>query len=183
MECVACDQDYLGLDDKALLRQCDVHVYRSSGPGGQRRNKVATAVRLIHRLTGLSAHADESRYQIENKRRAIARLRMNIACRGRRPVRTDPLEIPPVVAGCIFAPRKGPADAGKRLAIGRKDQRFWPVAAFLLDVLDASGGRLSRVSGCLNITTANLASVLKSDRHLLAAAQDIRKQNGLKSLR
>jgi hypothetical protein len=183
MECMPSEQDYLGLDDRTLLRQCDVHAYRASGPGGQRRNKVATAVRLVHRPTGVSAHADESRYQPENKRRAIARVRMNIACRLRRSLKMDPLEIPPVVAECIIAPRKGTADAARRLAVGRKDRRFWPVAAFLLDLLAACRGKVSRAGACLDITTANFVAVLKTDKRLLAAAQAIRKENELKPLR
>ena len=183
MECMACDQDYLALDDRALLRQCDVHAYKASGPGGQRRNKVATAVRVVHIPTGLKAHADESRYQVENKRRAIARVRMNIACRLRRPLKMDPLEIPPMVAECISAPRKGTTGADRRLAVGRKDRRFWPVAAFLLDLLAACRAKVSSASASLGITTANFVAVLKTDRHLLAAAQAIRKENDLRPLR
>ncbi|MCH7953293.1 MAG: hypothetical protein IIC25_05340, partial [Chloroflexi bacterium] len=34
---------WLRLDDAGLLAQCEEHGYRSSGPGGQRRNKVETA--------------------------------------------------------------------------------------------------------------------------------------------
>ena len=37
--------DYLALDDRALLGQCEVDVYRASGPGGQKRNKIESAVR------------------------------------------------------------------------------------------------------------------------------------------
>ena len=55
--------DYLSLDDAALLAQCDLHTYRSSGPGGQHRNKVSSAVRLRHRATGITAHGDDSRSQ------------------------------------------------------------------------------------------------------------------------
>ena len=40
-------QDYLALDDAALVAQCDVKIHRASGPGGQHRNKVSTAVRAL----------------------------------------------------------------------------------------------------------------------------------------
>lgn len=183
MECMPCDQDYLALDDQTLLRQCDVHAYKASGPGGQRRNKVATAIRVVHRPTGLKAHADESRYQVENKRRAIARMRMSIACGLRRPVKTDPPQIPPVVAECIFTPRKAPTGAVRRLAVGRKDRRFWQVAAFLLDLLAACGGKVSRAGAALGITTANFVAVIKTHKRLLAAVQAIRKENEIKPLR
>ena len=173
------DQDYLALSDKALLGQCDVDVYKSSGPGGQHRNKVSSAVRLRHHPTGVSAHGDESRSQHENKRAALRRLRMNIACRVRRPVDTARPGIPDVVAECMFTPRGREQGAKRRLEIGRRDHRFWRVAAFLLDVLEAFEGRLADAAGYIGISTANFTSVLKSERHLLDGAQRIRKNRGL----
>ena len=160
-----------------------MHAYKSSGPGGQRRNKVATAIRVVHKPTGLKAHADESRYQIENKRRAIARIRMSIACGLRRQAKTDPLQIPPVVAECIFSPRKAATGVMKRLAVGRKDRRFWQVAAFLLDLLAACGGKVSRAAASLGITTANFVAMVKTHKRLLATAQAIRKENKINPLR
>ena len=55
------------LSDDALMKQCDVHTGRTSGPGGQHRNKVETAVRIVHRPTGLDGQAGERRRQIENR--------------------------------------------------------------------------------------------------------------------
>ena len=171
--------DHLQLDDAAILRQCDVHTYRSSGPGGQHRNKVSSAVRLIHRPTGITAHGDGSRSQHENKRTAIRRLRAKIACQIRKPLEAGRIDIPPVVQQCLIGPSQGKKPAARRLQIGRKDRRFWPVAAFLLDLLEAFDGRFAEAAAVLDITTSNLTSVLKSDRHLLAAAQILRKRCGL----
>ncbi len=175
------DEDYLALDDEALLAQCDFHTYKSSGPGGQHRNKVSSAVRLRHRATAVSAHGDDSRSQHENKALAIKRLRMNLACQLRRPVDLE-AEAPAVVRECMFVPRGGPCEGVRRLDVGRKDFRFWRVAAYLLDLLDASDGQLSSAAARLGVTTSNFASLLRDDRHLFAAAQEIRKRHGQKPL-
>jgi len=171
--------DYLGLDDQALLAQCNVQIHRSSGPGGQHRNKVSTACRLHHGPTGVSAQAYDSRSQRENRVKALKRLRSKIACQVRRPVDPEKPAVPEVVTSCLFAPKKGPAGAPLRLRVGRKDARFWQVGQFLLDLLDVCGGRLAPAARALGISTSNFNSVIRQDRHVLAAAQAIRKQHGL----
>jgi hypothetical protein len=170
--------DYLALPDAALLAECDVNVHRASGPGGQHRNKVSTAVRLHHRPTGITAQACDSRSQQENRRAALEGLRIKIACQVRRPVEPTAFAPPAVLSECLSVPRKGPPGAPKRLQVGRKDHRFWAVAQCLLDLLEACGGRLAEAAGAIGITTSNLASVLKDDRHLYAAAQGIRRAHG-----
>jgi hypothetical protein len=175
-------REYLELTDDQLLKQCEVHVYRSSGPGGQHRNKVSSAVRLKHPPTGVTAHGDESRSQHENKRAALRRVRMEIACRIRNQIDRGSPELPAAVSECIFRPRgKGP-DASLRLEVGRKDRRFWTIAGFLLDILEAFEGRLADAAAHIAITTGNLSALLKSDRRLLSATQEIRKRFHLRPL-
>lgn len=68
-----------GWSDEQLLAECDTIRQRRSGPGGQHRNKVETAVRLEHRPTGITAQASERRSQAENMREALFRLRLELA--------------------------------------------------------------------------------------------------------
>ena len=171
------------MDDENLIALCDMHIYKASGPGGQHRNKVSSAVRLRHRETGISATANDSRSQHENKVLAVNRLRMNMALRLRENVDIVKLVLPTYLVGCIFKPKK-PREgaAGMRLEIGRKDRRFWPTAAWLLDLLVACGGKIGDAARLLNISTGNLTSIFQSDRHLWAAVQEIRRDAGLNHL-
>jgi len=70
--------------DDRLLRECDVETFRSSGPGGQHRNRRDSAVRLKHRPTGIVVTAAERRSQHQNKIEALRRLREKLAARSRR---------------------------------------------------------------------------------------------------
>lgn len=65
-------------DPKILKRQVTIETYRSRGPGGQRKNKVETAVRLKHLPSGMTVVATEHRSQAENRRLAFERLRKRL---------------------------------------------------------------------------------------------------------
>ena len=80
-------------DPRVLKKQVVIETYRSSGPGGQRKNKVETAVRLRHLPSGMTVVATEHRSQAENRRLAFERLRkrlmkLNRPIRRRIPTRT-----------------------------------------------------------------------------------------------
>lgn len=55
-------------------RDLEFSTLRASGPGGQHVNKTESAVRVVHRPSGLSVVAREERSQQQNKRLALARL-------------------------------------------------------------------------------------------------------------
>jgi ribosome-associated protein len=62
-------------DPEVLKQQVVIETFRSSGPGGQRKNKRETAVRLKHLPSGMTVTATEHRYQAQNLKLAFERLR------------------------------------------------------------------------------------------------------------
>ncbi len=167
--------DYLDLDDRRLLAACDVHAYRASGPGGQKRNKTSSAVRLRHRPTGLTVVGTESRSQHENRARALRRLRQAIALDVRRPVDLTDFAVPETVHACLG--RDG------RFCVSVRNQRYWPCIQAVLDLLDAVDGQVGEAARRLGVSTAALSSLLTRDGKVLAAANRIRQDRGRRPLR
>ena len=70
-------------DPDVELNESDIRmeVFRASGAGGQHVNKTSSAVRLIHEPTGLVASSQEERSQLQNREKALNRLRTMIAAK------------------------------------------------------------------------------------------------------
>lgn len=159
------------LAPEALLRECDVERTRGSGPGGQHRNKTATAVRLIHRPTGTTAQAGERRSQRENQWRALRRLRVNLAIevRGDGSV-TEPSE--------LWRSRC----RGGRIAVNPRHDDFPPLLAEALDVIAARGYDLPRAAKVLEVTTSQFIKFLKLEPAAHGRVNTERQHRGLKPL-
>ncbi|MBD2278170.1 MULTISPECIES: peptide chain release factor 2 [Nostocales] len=59
-------------------KDLDISTTRSGGKGGQNVNKVETAVRIVHLPTGLAVRCTEERSQLQNKEKALARLKAKL---------------------------------------------------------------------------------------------------------
>ncbi len=141
---------WLRLDDAGLLAQCEEHGYRSSGPGGQRRNKVETAARVRHRPSGIEAHAAETRRREDNRKRALRRLRERIAIEVRSPYE-EPEE--------LAAYRRD-----KRLSINGRNPAYPVVLAAALDALAEADGSYAGAAKKMGTTTSQLLKFLQADR-------------------
>jgi hypothetical protein len=138
----------LTMSAEELLRQCRVDVFRGPGPGGQKRNRTSSAVRLTHTRRGVSAACDETRSQHTNREIAVRKLRHEIALRCRC--------LPP-------PPYAGPWAPGAKSA----DYPVWLAA--VLDQLDQHQYRLAEAAAALDVSTGRLVRDLASDTALWQA--------------
>lgn len=163
------------LSEERLLAQCRWEAFRGPGPGGQKRNKTSSAVRLVHMPTGLSAIAHESRSQAQNRRKALMRLRHRLALELRQPI--DPATF---VRPGWFEALLG---EGRRLELGQRSEDYLPALGLVLDVLEAAGGSVSEAARLLGISTGNLVRFLEKDEKAWGRVNQMRKGAGLKALR
>ena len=157
---------WLRMNDAALLKDCREERYRASGPGGQRRNKVETAVRLRHLPTGTVVQAEESRYLAENRRRALSRLREQIALEVRAPFDLSSSTPPPELEA-QRTPEGG-------LAVNRHNPSYPIIVATLLDAIDAADGSYAKAADALGLTTSQVMRFLRSDPAVMRAAAEQR---------
>jgi protein subunit release factor A len=68
-----------------LLAECEVEAYRSSGPGGQKKNKTESSVRVRHLPTGVVRISTESRSQMRNREAALQRVFDTLEARRKKP--------------------------------------------------------------------------------------------------
>lgn len=79
-----------------LERDCDVQAFRAHGPGGQGVNTTDSAVRMVHRPSGIGVSSRESRSQFRNRQLCLQKLRAAFERRA----------VPPKVRRATKVPRR-----------------------------------------------------------------------------
>jgi hypothetical protein len=168
-----CPTHPAALSPDELLKQCDIRFLRRSGPGGQHRNKVSTAVALVHRPTGVQAEASERRSQAENRTEAVFRLRVNLALAIRG--NCEPGSMP----STLWQSRLG----GGRIDVSATHDDFPTLLAEALDVAAACDYDPRAASERLGCTASQLIKLLKKEARAIAMVNGERRQRGLHALR
>ncbi len=154
-----------------LLKQCDETRTRRSGPGGQNRNKVETAVVLTHRPTNIVAEANERRSQAENRNVAVFRLRLTLAveCRSEE-VASEPTEL-----------WRGRVQ-GDRIRVNPEHADYPGLLAEALDVITRHDFDLKPAAEFLGVTSSQLTKFLKLEPRAFGLVNRERQARGLHSL-
>ncbi len=161
------------LEPEALLRICSERRARRSGPGGQHRNKVETAVVLKHEPTGIEAEANERRSQAENRQVALFRLRVRLAVEFRT----------------VRSPESVPSDLWKsrcsagRVSVNPTHPDFPAILAEALDVLAMCEFDHSIAATSLSCTGSQLVKLLKDERSAFERLNQERVTRGMPRLK
>jgi hypothetical protein len=133
-------------------------AYQASGPGGQKRNRVYSGVRLKHCQLPVTATAAEFREVHKNVAMAILRLRLQLVF---FLFSADNKEMAAVMAESL--PK---AEELARVRVGASDQHWdYPFTLLLvLHLLLYFKGHISEVSALLKISTASVVKFLKKNK-------------------
>ncbi|MDP6963364.1 MAG: peptide chain release factor-like protein [Planctomycetota bacterium] len=153
---------------------------RSTGPGGQHRNRVATAIRATHIPTNVSAMGTERRSQLENKKMALYRLRHKLALHHRSDIQDSDL--------CPPAAYQPSAEwtkrlKGQKIKVNVAHDDFPALLAEVLDRLHVDMDNIADTASAFRVSNSQLIKFLASDQHALHELNVRRKKSGQKPLR
>ena len=161
------------MPSKRLLAECRIRRLRRSGPGGQHRNKVETAVLLHHLPTDIKAEANERRSQAENRAAAAFRLRVNLALQVR--CRPEAAGVPSELWQSRCRQR--------RMVINPSHDDFPTILAEALDVIAHTDADVKRAAESLRCTMSQLVRLLKKEPRAMSLVNKWRRQGNLPPLK
>jgi peptide chain release factor-like protein len=156
-----------------LLVDCRRENTRGSGPGGQHRNRVATAVRLTHTPTGLMGQASERRSQKDNARVALARLRLNLALDYRSPLQDADFDAAPGASKQWKSRVRG----GK-IRCNPAHGDFPALVAEVLDLLNLHQNDVAKTAAVLEVSVSQLIKFLAVEPRALNLLNQARRAAG-----
>lgn len=186
-----------------LLEDCRLRQLRRSGPGGQHRNKVSTAIQWSHLPSGITAEANECREQARNRAVALHRLRCRLAIQLRSLKVPDPhAGDSPIRARSVLSDDEWTGEQpsirwqvdpleteyrenwGKqRLRIAPTNPAFPGVLALVLDDLHLAGGQPSLVGRLWKASTTKVIALISHEFQALAVVNGWRQHHGRGPLR
>ncbi len=147
----------LSASDDELLAACTMDFFKSTGKGGQKRNKTSSAVRLIHRPTGVAVTDCSERSQHRNRQAALQKLRLAIALQ------------------CRATPAAMPANP----ECGVTNAAFFLNMAQLIDMFYACNGNHFQVAETLGLSASKTVKILAKEPQILNAVNTIRQSHQL----
>jgi hypothetical protein len=153
--------ELLNLSDEEFIKRCHIDFYKASGPGGQKKNKTESAVRLTLRDSTITASASEERQQSVNRSRAISRLRMQVAFELRETAKVW----------------EGQWD------MNQKNPKYPQFIACLIDHLVKHSWKVSDAATNLSISTGKLIKILAKNDTLWQLVNQSRIKAGHKPLK
>ncbi|MEQ8209949.1 MAG: peptide chain release factor-like protein [Lacipirellulaceae bacterium] len=155
---------------EALLADCTTQRTRGSGPGGQHRNKVETAIVITHTPTGIRGEASERRSQEQNRAMAIFRLRLKLAVEVRHTANESP--------STLWQSR---CRAGK-VSVNDQHNDYPALLAEALDQLVEFAWQPSDAADRLGVSSSQLIKLCKQHPPAFRLVNQQREALGLKTL-
>ncbi len=153
--------DRLLTDDEYLLSHCLVDFFKSTGKGGQKKNKTSSAARIVHKASKIEAVSGNRRSQKENRIIALRQLKLNLALHWR--------QLPAVNHGLDFG-------------MNEKNVRFPLLVGSLIDSLWENGWNPAPTAKFFGTSTAQIVKLLKKHPVLWQYVNQKREQKKMKKL-